>query len=150
LCEGIGTCIEQYCRDTYDLIDTDECPDCPATGQNAVQTFCQNAVNNAFCSQMCTSLNLCPAAGTGALPVDLNDDGIVGNDEIFIIKLALFAKDSEPQANCGAEGEQFCHFQDQGYYVCENLEFIQVITGSEAPAAGQTCGGLEYITGGTS
>ncbi len=146
VCEANDADCGQFCRDNKgaycDFVN--ECQaggHCPAVN-DAFNTLDQNA-----------KVALCAANGIEAgvcekLSVDLNDDGVVGNDELFLIKLSLFAKDSEPQPNCGAQGQPFCLFQAQGYYICENLEYIQIINGDEQPAGGQLCGGIEHIIGG--
>ena len=155
-----ATWTSAYCQSQYSLVPSAQC----TTANDASCTAYYNTNPLERDTDLCgawldtlsgTSLRtelsseqLTALCQQGVLSVDLlNNDGIVGNDELFIIKLALFAKDSEPQPNCGGLGEPLCYFRDQGYYICENLEFIQVVTGTEAPAAGQVCGGIEHITG---
>ncbi len=128
----------QFCRDNNDdycvLDDADGLAWFNAETQGEKEALCAaNGIEEGVCDK---------------LSVDLNNDGVVGNDELFIIKLSLFAKDSEPQPGCGAQGQPFCLFQEQGYYICENLEYIQIINGNEQPAGGQVCGGIEHIIGG--
>lgn len=92
----------------------------------------------------CPAAAACPTPANVNLDYDADGNGIVNNDDVFIIKLAFRARDAnlEPQASCGAAGQSYCLFTAQGYYICENLQWRFLSAGAPSP---NRCGAMNVL-----
>lgn len=138
---------DESTQDPVNLVQTTITPggeSACVVNDNVCGDFCTDN-RNTYCDYVnqCIAGASCPTPANVNLDYDTNGNGKVDNDDIFIMKLAFRARDSnlEPTANCGGRGESYCYFQAQGYYICENLEW-QLASGG-VPSG--NCGGNNLL-----
>ena len=91
----------------------------------------------------CKDVINCAGITSDIVGVDLNNDGKIDNDDVFILQLARLAEISEPQANCGKENEPMCEFDN--YYVCENMYVAKKMSTDKGFKTKPTCGSKDYF-----